>query len=342
LSSVLDGVQAQAVSYYRAVARMHVEAGIVTVGRIALVGTTIVALAIDPTVLSFAVAQAVASLITLIVTGVVLCHDVPPIVPRARALRAIAVGALPFAASGLLSYVFFRVDTLLLRAFGIADAAIGAYSAAYRVMEAPRLAFGSIAAGVLPAATSLAHPNQRVAFRKLGTTTTAIVLWVVLPAVLAFALSPGTVIRLIFGHGFDGAVPLLLILAPMPILMALDAVLGSLLSALGAQKRVTVVFGLCAIANVALNIALIPRSGAMGAAIATLLTEVLELGAFVVLVQRRLGYVRPALGGLVIASAAGAGAGSLVPDGIVRIAAAIGAFATVAFVVKRGARMAVV
>jgi hypothetical protein len=80
----------------------------------------------------------------------------------------------------------------------------------------------------------------------------------------------------------------------------------------------------------------------MGAAIATLLTEVLELGAFVVLVQRRLGYVRPALGGLVIASAAGAGAGSLVPDGIVRIAAAIGAFATVAFVVKRGARMAVV
>jgi O-antigen/teichoic acid export membrane protein len=339
-SAVLDGVQAQILSYYRAVARMHVEAQIVTVGRVALIVTTLVALVIRPTVLSFALAQLVASAIAVVVAGAVMCRDVAPIVPRMRALRAIAIGALPFAASGLLSYVFFRIDTLLLRAFGIADASIGAYSAAYRVMEAPRTAFGSIAAGVLPAATSLAHPRERAKFRQLGMTTTAIALWVVLPAVLAFALSPGTVIGIIFGHGFAAAAPLLLVLAPMPILMALDAVLGSLLNALGAQKAVTGVFAICAVANVALNVILIPRSGAMGAAIATVATEAVELGAFALLVQQRLGSVRPALGGMVIASAAGAGAGSLVPDGIARIVAAVGTFATVAFVLKRNARLA--
>jgi O-antigen/teichoic acid export membrane protein len=339
-SAVLDGVQAQILSYYRAVARMHVEAQIVTVGRVALIVTTLVALLIRPTVLAFALAQLVASAIAVVVAGTVMCRDVAPIMPRMRALRAIAVGALPFAASGLLSYVFFRIDTLLLRAFGIADASIGAYSAAYRVMEAPRTAFGSIAAGVLPAATSLAHPRERAKFRQLGMTTTAIALWVVLPAVLAFALSPGTVIGIIFGHGFAAATPLLLVLAPMPILMALDAVLGSLLNALGAQKAVTGVFAICAVANVALNVILIPRSGAMGAAIATVATEAVELGAFALLVQRRLGSVRPALGGMVIASAAGAGAGSLVPDGIARIVAAVGTFATVAFVLKRNARLA--
>jgi O-antigen/teichoic acid export membrane protein len=292
LSAVLDGLQAQMLAYYRAVARMHIEATIVTLGRIALIATTLAALLFSPSVLGFAIAQAVASLVAALAAGGMLCRDLTPIAPRVRALRAIAGGALPFAANGLLSYIFFRVDTLLLRAFGIADASVGAYSAAYRVMEAPRLAFGSIAAGVMPAATKLAHPRERAAFRQLGTRTTVIALGIVLPAVLAFALFPGLVISLIFGHSFAEAASLLLVLAPMPILMALDAVIGTLLNALGAQKAVTGVFTLCALANVAMNVVLIPRDGALGAAIATLGTEAIELGAFWWLVQARTGTVR--------------------------------------------------
>ncbi len=339
LSSVFDGMQTQVLAYYRAVARMHVEAMVVTVGRIALIATTFIALIISPTVLAFAIAQAIASLITMGVAGVVMCRELPPMLPRRRAVVAIAMGALPFAANGLLSYIFFRIDTLLLRAFGVSDAAIGGYSAAYRVMEAPRTAFGSIAAGVMPAATSLAHPREREAFRKLAGTTTAIALWVVLPAALVFALSPGTVIGLIYGHGFDFAAPLLLVLAPMPILMALDAVLGTLLNALGAQRQVTWIFTICAIANVALNVLLIPRMAAMGAAIATLGTEAIELTAFVILVGRLLGNVRPALGGLITASLAGAATGFLVQDGWARIATAIVTFVAVAAIVKRNARL---
>jgi len=339
LSAVLDGMQTQILSYYRAVARMHVEATVVTAGRIALIATTFVALLVAPTVLSFAVAQALASVIALGIAAVVMCRELPPVMPRMRAVRAIAMGALPFAANGLLAYIFFRIDTLLLRAFGVADAGIGAYSAAYRVMEAPRTAFGSIAAGVMPAATSLAHPRERDAFRKLAGTTTAIVLWLVLPAALVFALSPGTVIGLIYGHGFDAAAPLLLVLAPMPILMALDAVLGTLLNALGAQRAVTGIFTVCAIANVALNIAMIPRLGAMGAAIATLATEVIELTAFTIMVGRLLGNIRPALGGLLIATAAGAATGALVHDGYARIATAVVTFAAVALIVKRNVRL---
>src|SRR6202000_1850643 len=133
------------------------------------------------------------------------------VTPRVRALRAIATGALPFAANGLLAYVFFRIDTLLLRAFGIADAAIGASSAAYRVMEAPRTAFGSIAAGVIPAATALAHPRERAAFARLGFTPLRIVVAVVLPAVAAFAFAPQLVVGIIYGHGFAAAGSLLLV-----------------------------------------------------------------------------------------------------------------------------------
>ncbi len=334
-SALLDGVATQALAYYRAAARMHVEAKVVSVGRVVYVAATLVAVLVHPSVLSLAVAQAVASAIAAGIALTIMNGDTPLARPRVRALRAIALGALPFAANGLLGYVFFRIDTLLLRAFGVADASIGAYSAAYRIMEAPRLAFGSIAAGVLPAASSLGHPNARAEFRRLGTTAMAIVLWIVAPATLAFAIAPDAVIRLIFGHGFSSAGLLLLVLSPMPILMALDAVLGSLLNALGAQRAVTGIFIACAVVNVVLNIALIPHTGALGAAIATVATEVVELTGFAVLVGQRLGSIRPALGGIVLASALGAGIAAFAPAGLVRIATAVGIYGTIALVVQR-------
>ncbi len=340
LSALLDGAATQALSYYRATARMHVEAKIVSLGRVVYVATTLVALLVHGSILALAIAQALASAIVTAIALVELGRDAAPAWPRVRALRAIAAGALPFAANGLLSYVFFRIDTLLLRVFGIADASIGAYSAAYRIMEAPRLAFGSIAAGVLPAASSLGHPNARAEFRRLGTTAMALVLWIVAPAVLAFAIAPDAVIRLIFGHGFTGAGLLLMVLAPMPILMALDAVLGSLLNALGAQRTVTGVFVLCSLVNVGLNVAMIPRLGALGAAIATVVTELVELGGFALIVGRRLGSVRPALGGIVLASAAGAAVAAFAPAGLVRIATAIGVYGSIALVVQRRRHLA--
>jgi len=323
---------------------MHVEAKVVSYGRVLLVVATGAALLLRPTVLSFATAQAIASAATVAIALATLWKDARPVWPRLRALRAMTVGALPFAATGLLTYVFFRIDTLLLRAFGIADAAIGAYSAAYRIMEAPRTAFGSIAAGVLPAATSLRHPSMRSDFRQLAATTTGIVLWMVVPAVLVFALAPGALIGLIFGHGFSSAAVLLMVLSPMPILMALDAVLGSLLNALGGQRKITVVFAICTVVNVALNVWLIPRYAALGASIATVATELVELTAFAVLVGRKMGIGIPALRGLLLASAAAAGAASLVPSnlasGVARMVAAVSVYASVALVVERRRRVA--
>lgn len=334
-SALLDGLMTQACAYYRARARMHVEAKVVSIGRVVYVATTGAAVLVRPSVLTIAIAQAVASAITVVVALWIMNGDAPIARPRLRALRAIAVGALPFAANGLLSYVFFRIDTLLLRAFGVADASVGAYSAAYRIMEAPRLAFGSIAAGVLPAASALGHPDARAEFRRLGTTAMALVLWIVAPAVLAFALAPDVVIRLILGPGFNGAGLLLLVLSPMPILMALDAVLGSLLNALGAQRAVTALFVVCSIVNVALNVALIPHTGALGAAIATVGTELVELAGFAILVGQRLGSVRPALGGIALASVLGASIAAFVPNGIARIATAVCIYASIALVVQR-------
>jgi O-antigen/teichoic acid export membrane protein len=338
VGALADGIANQALAYFRGVARMHVEASVVTIGRVLYVAATLIALA-WPSLLAFAVAQGTASVVSAVLATIVLARSVSAVQPRRAALGAIARGALPFAASGLLTYVYFRIDVLLMRGLGVADAGLGAYSAAYRVMEAPRSAFGSIAAGVLPAATALAHPRRRSEFRALGARAATIALWTVAPATVAFLVAPHTVTSLIFGRGYDAAAGLLWLLAPMPLLMAADAIAVSLVNAVGGQRTITGIFALCAAVNVATNLLLIPAWGARGAAVATVVTEVVQLTALLTVVARRIGVVRPALGSLALAACAAVLVAALLPESVVRIAAAVLVYAAVALVVAGRLRM---
>ena len=336
VAACFDGLTAQALAFFRARAQMHVEAQIVTAGRIMLVAATVVVVLAAPSLLSVSLAACTGSVFTAFTALWFVARRAGPQWPRRRATLALLKAALPFAASGLLMYVFFRIDVLLLRLFGIADAMVGYYSAAYRIMEAPRSAFGSIAAGVLPAATQLAKNNERGELVALVGRSTGFALWLVVPAALLFAISPATFIELIFGRGYSAAIPLLAIMAPMPLLMTLNAVAVSLINALGAQVRVTAVFALCAAGNIALNVALIPVLGATGAAIATVATEAFELALFARWIQSRVGGVRIAdLSRIALAGCAGTCAGVLVPPvahGVPRAVCALAVYAAVAAV----------
>src|SRR5581483_8659321 len=132
-TSLLDGVGTQVFAYYRATARMHVEATITTFGRFAFVVATLTALAFSHTIVAVSLGACVASLITASTALVTAARSLRPVFPRRAAVIAVGRAALPFAANGLLTQVFFRIDVLMLRFFGIADVAIGAYSGAYRV-----------------------------------------------------------------------------------------------------------------------------------------------------------------------------------------------------------------
>lgn len=336
-SALADGIAAQALAYFRGISRMHVEATVISVGRALYVAAALIVL-VRPSLVALAAAQSVASLATAAIATTVLSRAAAFAPPRRAALAALARGALPFAASGLLTYVYFRIDVLLMRMLGVADAALGAYSAAYRVMEAPRTAFGSIAAGVLPAATALSHPRERSAFRALGARAATMALWTVAPATVAFAVAPHTVTALIFGHGYDAAAAILLLLAPMPLLMAADAIAVSLVNAVGGQRTITAIFALCAVVNVGTNLLLVPALGARGAALATVATELVQLTALLTVVARKIGTVRPALGSLALAGGAACLVAALLPEGIARIAAATLVYGAVAVVVARRLR----
>ena len=198
--------------------------------------------------------------------------------------RAAVAEAAPIWLGTLVGLVYFKVDVLIVRALA-GNAVLGAYSAAYKVFEAV-LAFPTVvmAAAFAPLVRAHADPRRRsrgeilVGALLLG-------LGALIGGVLYFGA--GRLVALMFGPGFDRAVPSLQILAAAVPVTFLNTGLIPFLIARGLEWRTVVVSAPLLVMNVGLNLALIPRWGGPGAAFATLVSEVAR--AILCLAALRLG-----------------------------------------------------
>ncbi len=331
LSVLFDGMTAQAMTLFRGRQQMSVEARLTSIGRLANLAVTLIAIAIAPHVVEVAAASALVS------TGVFcfaiwrVAHDVPFARFRPRAARALLAQSIPFAAGGLLVYIFFRIDVLLLRAFGVGEAHIGNYSAAYRVMEVTRVPSAMIAQGYGPAAAQFRRATDKAGLVALASRAWTVTLGIALPCVLGFALVPALIIHIVFGNAYREAIGLLLVMAAMPAFMALNGVGIQTVNSQGFQGWSTAIFGLCAAFNVALNVVLIPRVGALGAAIATIATEVLQSAALLVWIVARFGVPKPVIARALAGFGGAFASAFFVPEkfAIVRIGLALAVYGAV-------------
>lgn len=193
--------------------------------------------------------------------------------------RSAVTEALPLWIATVLSLVYFKGDTILLRFFA-GDAAVGSYSAAYKIFEATMVLPAIILAATFPAlvrsgskaaraAVGGARQHLRAELRLAG----ALLALGTLVAGAIFALS-GFVISLMFGPAFGNAVTSLRVLCLAVPLLFLNFGLTHFLIARDLERR-NMVFALAMVAcNIPLNVALIPRLGGPGAAWATFATEV--------------------------------------------------------------------
>ncbi len=316
ISVLFDGMTAQAMTLFRGRQRMGVEARLTSGGRIANLVVTLIAIAIAPHVADVAVASAVASTGLFAIALRLVVREVPPVRLRARAARALLAQSIPFAAGGLLIYIFFRIDVLLLRFLGVGAAHIGNYSAAYRVMEVTRVPSAMVAQGYGPAAARFRKDAEKAGLVALASRAWTVTIGIALPSVLAFALVPGLIVHLVFSNAYREAIGLLLVMAAMPAFMAINGVAIQTVNSQGYQGWCTAIFGLCAVFNVALNLILIPRVGALGAAIATIATEILQSAALLAWIVVTFGMPKPALAKALLGFAGAFGAASFVPEAL--------------------------
>jgi O-antigen/teichoic acid export membrane protein len=193
---------------------------------------------------------------------------------------------LPIGAGILLSALYFRVDVLLIEMWN-GPAAVGQYNAVFRLIEALRLFPAAVVAVALPVLLRASDPrplirtSASVTLFGLGVT---LVLWV--------AATP--LIGRLYGPLFLDAVPAFRVLLLGFPLMSLNYVLTHQL--IGWQGH-RVYAGVCFAAlvlNVGLNARLIPAQSIVGAAWATVWTEIAVTVGCGLALWRLVGGSRPA------------------------------------------------
>jgi polysaccharide transporter, PST family len=178
----------------------------------------------------------------------------------------------PLLLSGLAVMAYMRLDQVMLASIA-GDEAVGQFSAALRIAEVWYFIPMAVMTAAFPAMMKKRGDGHEAYERYVQSLYDGMA-WLGFAVAVAVSLSAAWLVPLLYGPAFSQAAAILSVQTWAGVAVAMSFVHGKWLLAEGLQRYglVYTVAGACV--NVALNLALIPRLGAIGAAWATLATQV--------------------------------------------------------------------
>jgi O-antigen/teichoic acid export membrane protein len=267
---------------FRGLDRSELEAHVHLAQRLATGVAALTVLAASPTLWPLALALAIPPAAALMVLGAMAGRitsdkvpEVPkvpgvPNVPEVLRSRAGTLGTLrefaPIGIGVLLSSLYFRIDVYFLEFWrGLEE--VAGYNAVFRLVEATRLIPAAVLAVTFP---SMCRARD-LSFLGAVAGPLAAGGFVLMAGVAALA---PWLIGVLYGWTYVDAAPALRVLAmALPLFFLNYALTHQVIGWEGQRAYVTVTAGALA-TNIGANVALVPRYGMLGAATATVVTEI--------------------------------------------------------------------
>ena len=205
-------------------------------------------------------------------------------VPSTRGLGDTLRATAPFALMTIATLIYYRSGTLLL-AGSRPSADTAAFTLASNVAIGLLALPNAITTGLLPNLSAVRSWRARLATARRALVWT---LALCLGLSLGAALIAPYLLTLVFGARYQAAVGPLMVLLVADVLIGVSGVLGVLLMAAGHTRPLVIQVGACLVVNIGAGALLIPRLGAMGAALATLITEAIATTVLMIAVRHEL------------------------------------------------------
>ena len=193
---------------------------------------------------------------------------------RAVLVRAkqLAAGGWPMLLSAAVVAAYSRIDQVMLgQMAGFPQ--VGAYAVAVRIVEVSYVLPAVIVSSVFPAmikSRELGRDLSEARIQRLYD----LMLWMGIAIALPLSILAPVIVNTLVGHAYAAASPSLALLAWMPVVVFLGLARQKWLVAENAMKAAMAVEIVACVVNVLGNLVLIPRHGASGAAMASLLAAV--------------------------------------------------------------------
>ncbi len=198
--------------------------------------------------------------------------------------KSLVRAALPVLLAIVFGTIAYRIDTVMLSVMK-GDAAVGLYSAAYRLIEALGFIPVALTNALFPVLSQF-HVSSQESLKFAYEKSFKYLLIVGLPIAVATTLVAGRIIVGIYSSEFSGAASALRILIWGTPFSFLNPLLGTTLISINKQNLITRVTFSAMVLNVVGNLILIPRYSYSGASIATIVTNGLACAMYLYFVSR--------------------------------------------------------
>ncbi len=219
-------------------------------------------------------AQLFGALAALIVGTLVLRRFLPSetrtAVPKYRN-RQWLKSALPFTLIGGAGVINNQADIIMLGWFS-EPGEVGVYRVAVQGATLMAFSWQVVNPVVAPQFSGLYAKGDMLRLQHLVTRSARIILLAALPVALAFGLAGKLIILRVFGAEFGAAYGPLAVLIVGQLVLAAFGISGPLLSMVGFESKISKAMWISTLANIILNVLLIPTFGMFGAAVATAFT----------------------------------------------------------------------
>lgn len=180
--------------------------------------------------------------------------------------------AVPFALSGFLFNLYFNIDMSML-SYMKGDAVVGWYAVAYRFISLLLIFPNAFIGSIWPIFSRLhVHSRDKLLFAYKKSVKYLLIL--AIPIAFGTTLIADNLILAFFGYDYVNSIIALQILIWAGALLFITYISGSILGSIDKPELTAYSLLICVIVNVSLNLYLIPHYSYVGAAIATVITEI--------------------------------------------------------------------
>lgn len=197
-----------------------------------------------------------------------------PLLSGLDQLVSIPKKSAPFALIAIVLPVYYQANIILLSKLSGYEAT-GIFAAAYKIILMIQM-LSRLFSQVLFPTLAKVFVTSKEEFRRIFNYSCRAIVLVVFPAAFGLFLIGDRIVLILFKDEFAGAIPALRIMAFSLLFSCLQNVLTASLNAGKEEKKVAFVMIMATVANISMNLILIPRFAYIGASISTLISETMR------------------------------------------------------------------
>ena len=286
-----DGLRRYGFAFIRSLEKMEIEAGINIFTNTVTVILSLIILLYNPTPYSLAIGYTIGSILGLAMTIFAIRTYLNKLFSNftRKLIKPILTSLWPFAIINFLGASLFYTSILILGWMRTAPE-LGFYSAAQRPIQLLIVLSIIIATSILPALSRWAAKETNK-FKLLLEQSLSMVMLLAIPLTIGGVILGDQVIILLYGTDYTSAAIIFRLLALSFLAIFPFTIISNAIFAFDIQRKFISHMALGAIINIILNIYLISKLGAPGAAIATVISQFATYGWVYYVLRARLGLV---------------------------------------------------